>query len=98
MKKMFVAFGIAVITICGVFAVMSAQKNADAVEWPEVEEQLEQSFTEKVYEEYPESSLDYVDVMYVDSDPLYGGCKVAFVYELNGYAGFSTVSLNSLMN
>lgn len=94
MKKMFVAFGIAIAVICGIFAVTSA--NAQTVEEPSLIEKLEQNFTEYMSDEHPGRTVDNVDFVYIDKDTNYGGYKAAFSYTLDGHAWFATVALNIL--
>ena len=95
MKKMFVAFGIAIALV--VISVVGTSVQAQAAEEPGIEEQLEGAFTELVTEQYPDHTIDKVDVMSIDKDYYYGGgYKVMFTYEFDGNAGFTAVSMNAL--
>lgn len=94
MKKMFVAFGIAIALVA--ISVVGTSIQAQAAEEPSVEEQLEEAFTELVTEQYPDHTIDKVDVMSIDKDYYYGGYTVMFTYEFDGNAGFTAVSMNTL--
>lgn len=94
MKKMFVAFGIAIAIFVAGFIGMSVQ--AQATEEPSVEEKLEAAFAEWIAEEDPDCEITKVDLMNLEKDYYYGNYKAMFTYELDGYAGFTAVSLNSL--
>lgn len=92
MKKVF-AFGIAVaIFIASVFAV---GLNVTPVGTPQDDATLEQLATEMLTEEYPDHTIDNVDVISVEKDDVYGGYRVAIVYSFDGYEAYTAMSLNS---
>ena len=93
MKKMFIAFGIAVaIFIASVFAV---GMNVTSVGTPMDDATLEQLAIEMLTEEYPDHTIDNVDLISVEKDDYYGGYRMAFVYSFDGSAAYTTRSLNS---
>ena len=94
MKKMFVAFGIAIAIFVAGFATTSVQ--AQAAEEPSVEEKLEVAFTEECAEWYPEDTIENVNLISVDKDYHYGNYKVCFTYDFNGAPSFCAVSVNTL--
>lgn len=94
MKKMFVAFGIAIAVICGIFAVTSV--NVQATEDQITKEDIEASVTELAAEQYPDYTIDDVSVIAVEKDASYGGYKVMFTCDVDGYGQFGVASMNSL--
>lgn len=94
MKKMFVAFGIAIVVICGIFAVTSV--NAQATEDQITKEDIEESITELAAEQYPDHTIDNVSVITVDEDASYGGYEVGFTCDVDGRGLFGVAGMNSL--
>lgn len=94
MKKMFVAFGIAIAILVAGFATTGIQ--TQAVEEPSVEEKLEVAFTEWAAEEYPDDTIENVRLISVDKDYAYGTYKVFYTYDFNETPSCCAVSLNTL--
>lgn len=93
MKKMFVAFGIAIALICGVFAIVF--QNAQIAE-AEVTEPVtvEEAVTNYVAKHHPEySTIEDVDVRRVEADDAFGGWRVDAFYTADGE--LNAISINA---
>ena len=91
MKKMFVAFGIAIALFCG-FGIAGQAMTASAEETVTDPVTIEEAVTDYIAEHHPNDTVENVYVHRIEKDENYGEWRVDASYELNGEYGYSSIN------
>ena len=96
MKKMFVAFGIAIALICGIFVGANIQMQSEPEE-PDITNMLVAEASDWIAEEHPEYEVENVVLKRIEQDDNYGGYRADYAYTHDGGTwGFVSLNIDCL--
>lgn len=96
MKKMFVAFGIAIALICGIFVGANIQMQSETEEI-NVTDVLVAEASDWIAKEHPDYDVEFVKLNRIEKDDNYGGYRADYAYKHDGDVwGYVSLNIDSL--